>query len=104
MPDLSYNDALSHRLDDVCVPLTNALEEMIEAVQETIGALERFQVVSTTYTCDECGGTFKRDWSDEEALEESRILFGDIPEEERAIVCDMCYKRIMDVLGAQDAD
>jgi hypothetical protein len=48
------------------------------------------------YRCDECGGVFEKGWSDEEAHEEERAIFGrEIPVERRACVCDDCFNRIM---------
>ncbi len=46
------------------------------------------------YTCAICGGIFEKARTDEEALEESRQIFGDIPKEEMEIVCDDCYEKI----------
>lgn len=47
------------------------------------------------YTCDNCGRTFEKTWSDDDALAEATELFGEIPPEERAIVCDDCWREIM---------
>lgn len=42
-----------------------------------------------TFTCDSCGGTFKKAWTDEEADAEFKRLF---PHElKRVTVCDDCY-------------
>lgn len=47
---------------------------------------------SDHYTCAECGGVFKKGWSDEEALAEQKLVFGALPPPtENAIVCDDCY-------------
>ena len=48
-----------------------------------------------TYTCAQCGETFKSEWSDEEAQAEARANFS--PEElaDTAVVCDDCYKMLM---------
>jgi hypothetical protein len=43
------------------------------------------------YTCAHCGGTFKRGWSEEEALAEKQQLWGDLPLEECAQLCDDCF-------------
>lgn len=54
--------------------------------------------MSDTYTCAECGRTFVKTWTDEEALAEMAEMvenFGDVPPEERATVCDDCYEEIM---------
>lgn len=49
-----------------------------------------------TYTCELCGGTFPSEpgWTEEDRLAEMRENFGDIPEEDRASVCDDCYNEI----------
>jgi DNA-directed RNA polymerase subunit RPC12/RpoP len=44
------------------------------------------------YKCSVCGGTFEKMRSDDEALQETKELFGDFPMEELAIVCDVCFK------------
>ena len=46
------------------------------------------------YTCAACGGTFEKQWSDEEAAAESRQAFGvDIHSDPTmVVVCDSCYK------------
>lgn len=46
------------------------------------------------YKCDSCKGVFEKAWSDEEALAEMERDFPSLPEEERAVVCDDCYKKI----------
>ncbi len=49
-----------------------------------------------TFTCEMCGETFEKAWSDEEAAEEYRKLFGREPDVENdAPVCDDCYMKIM---------
>lgn len=47
------------------------------------------------FKCDECGGVFEKGWSDEEAYAEQENNFGDMPNEQMAIVCDDCFKEIM---------
>ena len=51
-----------------------------------------------SYTCERCGGTFKKGWSDEEAIAEATALFpaGHIAApEDQATVCDPCFQEIM---------
>jgi nitrate/TMAO reductase-like tetraheme cytochrome c subunit len=50
--------------------------------------------VSDTFTCDACHRTFPKDISDEEAMAEATAIFGEIPPEERAVVCDDCWKAL----------
>lgn len=47
-----------------------------------------------TFVCDECGRTFPKG-DDAEALAEMKETFGDVPEKDRAVVCDDCYKEIL---------
>lgn len=48
------------------------------------------------YTCDLCGNTYEKSWSDEEAQKEAEELW---TQEELAsgtsIVCDDCFNKIM---------
>ena len=48
------------------------------------------------YLCECCGGIFKKGWSDEEAQSEAKENFGDLPPEEAGVVCDDCYKKLME--------
>ena len=48
------------------------------------------------YICKVCQKEFEKTWSDEEALEETKELFGEkVLEQELAIVCDVCFHEIM---------
>ena len=49
---------------------------------------------SNEYACAWCHGIFERGWSHEEALSESKELFGDIPTEETEVICDDCFKEM----------
>ena len=48
--------------------------------------------MADTFTCDCCGGTFDKGWSEKEAAAESRELWGvDINEDPTmAVICDDC--------------
>lgn len=51
-----------------------------------------------SYKCEHCGGTFPYDpeWSDEDAMDERATNgWGHVPDEDMAIVCDDCYKKMM---------
>jgi DNA-directed RNA polymerase subunit RPC12/RpoP len=53
---------------------------------------------SETYTCEACGKTFPKGWSDEEAAAEAEELFPGInpgDPAEAGVVCDGCYQTIM---------
>jgi len=45
------------------------------------------------FTCEACGKTYLKSWSDEEAKKEMKDIWGEIPPEERAIICDDCWKK-----------
>jgi DNA-directed RNA polymerase subunit RPC12/RpoP len=53
--------------------------------------------MAENYTCANCGGTFEKTYSDEEAMAEMESNFSpeEIAAEGKAIVCDDCYKRFM---------
>jgi hypothetical protein len=50
--------------------------------------------VTETYECAMCRKVFETVTSHEEALAEMEFYFGPVPEEERDIICDECYKKI----------
>lgn len=47
------------------------------------------------FQCQACGGTFEKGCTDEEALEEMKKNFGDLPEENQSFICDVCYQKFM---------
>lgn len=48
------------------------------------------------YQCDDCGGIFKKGWTDEEAKAEMKNNgFDAFPLSEMVKVCDDCYNKIM---------
>lgn len=47
------------------------------------------------FTCEACGGTFTSELTDEQAMAESRKIFGEHIEKDKcAIICDDCYKKM----------
>lgn len=49
------------------------------------------------YVCAECGGEFDKGWTDDEAEAEYTATFADLPPDtDRALVCDDCFKRLME--------
>jgi uncharacterized CHY-type Zn-finger protein len=46
------------------------------------------------YECAECGGTFERVRSDEEAMAEAHQKFDPKDLEDSAIICEECYQKI----------
>lgn len=47
-----------------------------------------------TYKCEQCDSVFEFAWTDGEAEAEKEDLFGDIPDEDCATICDDCFKKI----------
>lgn len=45
------------------------------------------------YQCAVCRNIYEKGWTDEEALTESKSIWGEIPEEEQAVICDDCFNR-----------
>lgn len=59
---------------------------------------------SETFTCESCGETFPKGWTDEEAAAEAQELFPGIDPgdpAEAGTVCDDCYQRIMTCARAE---
>ena len=52
-------------------------------------------VIMNTFICSLCGKEEKKEISDEEAEQEYKEEFGQDAPEDKAIVCDDCYKSIM---------
>ena len=49
------------------------------------------------YKCAMCGNVYKKSWTDEEAKEEAKEIFGKHPDDwkdEQAVICDDCFKKI----------
>lgn len=54
-------------------------------------------IVTETFTCEQCGRTFARAWADEDAKREYERNFPLLdPDGPKAVVCDDCYKPIAD--------
>lgn len=52
--------------------------------------------MSETFTCEQCGGTFPKIRSDEEAMAEARSLW--TPEamaDPQAVICDDCFQEFI---------
>lgn len=60
------------------------------------GAMTGLEYLGDPFTCDNCGGTFNKAWSDEEATAEAEGLFpAEDLEEGMGVVCDDCFHVIM---------
>jgi len=66
--------------------------------QEIIGikTYELSTLKENQYQCENCGGIFERGQSDEKALEELSKEFPNTSIDNCVLVCDNCYKEIMD--------
>lgn len=51
--------------------------------------------IADKFTCAECGGTFEKKWSDEEARAERKKLFPHLTDEDAAVICDDCFEKIV---------
>lgn len=58
----------------------------------------RAALVARCCTCARCGDTFPSAWTEEEALAEMRSNFGDVPEDQRVVVCDDCYQFMTSII------
>ena len=47
--------------------------------------------MDNTFTCAQCGVTYEKAWTDEEAAAEGAEVFGQVIEDP-AVVCTDCYK------------
>jgi hypothetical protein len=56
--------------------------------------------MTETFTCEMCGGNYEKGWSDEEAEAEAKALFGELALQDRVVVCEDCYKRVVLVVEA----
>jgi len=56
-------------------------------------------VAEDKFTCAACGGTFDKEWSDDDAMREANDNgFLDKPEP-LVLICDDCYNEAMDLYG-----
>ena len=79
-----------------------ALVDLVEGVrggglkmpnQADIPFVESTEKSGEQYTCAACGKTFESEWSHEEAMAESKALFGKFQPDELAVICDDCFQR-----------
>ena len=49
--------------------------------------------MSDTFTCSACGNTYPKGRDDEEALADSKLIWGNIPEDSLCMICDDCFQR-----------
>jgi len=51
--------------------------------------------INNTFTCINCKKLFINEWSDKEAIKESKKIFPSCEKDDLVMVCDYCYKEIM---------
>jgi len=57
-------------------------------------------VEASEFTCAHCERIFRKAWTDDEAKAEAKELFGyEVPESERADLCDDCYAEFTQWVG-----
>lgn len=49
--------------------------------------------MTDTFTCAACGETYPKERPDEEALAESKLIWGDQTPDDLAVICDDCFQR-----------
>lgn len=49
---------------------------------------------SNEFRCTACKGIFEKGWSEEEAQKEADEIWGEIPEDEKVIICDDCFNSV----------
>lgn len=54
--------------------------------------------MSDQFKCVQCNGTFEKAWTDEEAMAEAEENFGEIPDDQREVVCDDCFEKMTAIL------
>ena len=58
-------------------------------------AIDSTTLLADEYRCAMCGGVFKKAWPDEEAeAEQEANGWGALAPEDRAVVCDDCYRQM----------
>ena len=65
----------------------------VKMVQADIPPGDSTEKSGEQYTCAACGRTFESGWSHEEAMAESKALFGKFQPDELAVICDDCFQR-----------
>ena len=48
--------------------------------------------MADTFTCEQCGLSFVKAWTDKEAEAEALAEYGDL--EDMAIICDNCWRKM----------
>ena len=83
---------------DHSVPVSMSFSNGIRIPLPDIAPDGRLSGVSDTFTCANCGETFPKGWSDEEAQAEAEAIFTPAELAATDIVCDDCFKLAMEAL------
>lgn len=70
--------------------------------RDLVGGEVVIDLESKTFTCENCGKTFPKGRTDEEAMRESKENFGNMPQESLAAICDDCYQKFMKWMKANN--
>lgn len=90
---------LTHRENpnaDYMIKLGEIIKEF-EGARESKSAVpkELVELKQNEYRCKMCLNVYEKEWSDEEALNESKEIFGGDPTVENSdVVCDDCWKKL----------
>ncbi len=60
--------------------------------------------MSDHYQCDHCKGEFKKGWTEEEAIAEFRKAPWNIPNDEKAVLCQDCFEEFKQWFGSLTMD
>lgn len=78
--------------------MKNKTLEMINemgSIKEPFELFEPFNnLLENEYKCVRCGNVYEKGWSDEESLNEMKELWGDLPKEDRDVICNDCFNEI----------
>jgi len=85
---ISDEDAFIKWLTKIQTDVLNSLRLPEEYFKEKITLKEN------EYQCEQCKGIFTKGWTDKEALNETKELFGDVPVEELSVICDDCFNKL----------
>lgn len=94
---LRIGDSYQKDIDNLTGLVIKGMKEQVRAKAQ--------EMSNNTYTCERCHKTYEKyrvDWSEEHILAEMKKNWGDLPEEDRAVVCDLCYKECMEWYKKQE--
>ena len=51
------------------------------------------KIDTNEYQCEICLNVYEKGWTDEESENEMKDIWGNIPQEERRVICDDCFNQ-----------